>query len=84
MSSARGPIQRTRIALLQWGALLQKGFAGGVLPVVKHMPGHGRAFSDTHGTGPRWCTASELVAHDFVPFKALNDLPMAMTAHVIF
>lgn len=59
--------------------------AGGVLPVIKHMPGHGRAFSDTHKELARVdVPLSELVAHDFVPFKALNDLPMAMTAHVIF
>lgn len=59
--------------------------AGGVLPVVKHMPGHGRAFADTHKELARvGVPLSELLAHDFVPFKALNDLPMAMTAHVIF
>ncbi|MEJ5079670.1 MULTISPECIES: beta-N-acetylhexosaminidase [unclassified Ochrobactrum] len=59
--------------------------AGGVLPVIKHMPGHGRAFSDTHKELARVdVPLSELVTHDFVPFKALNDLPMAMTAHVIF
>ncbi|PWL18013.1 beta-N-acetylhexosaminidase [Falsochrobactrum shanghaiense] len=59
--------------------------AGGVLPVMKHMPGHGRAFSDTHKELARvGVPLDELVAHDFVPFKALNDLPMAMTAHVIF
>lgn len=59
--------------------------AGGVLPVVKHMPGHGRAFCDTHKELARVAVPlAELVAHDFVPFKALNDLPMAMTAHVVF
>lgn len=59
--------------------------AGGVLPVVKHMPGHGRAFCDTHKELARVAVSlAELVAHDFVPFKALNDLPMAMTAHVVF
>lgn len=59
--------------------------AGGVLPVVKHMPGHGRAFCDTHKELARVnVPLAELVAHDFVPFKALNDLPMAMTAHVVF
>ncbi len=59
--------------------------AGGVLPVVKHMPGHGRAFADTHKELARvGVPLNELIAHDFVPFKALNDLPMAMTAHVIF
>ncbi|MFC4626211.1 beta-N-acetylhexosaminidase [Daeguia caeni] len=59
--------------------------AGGVLPVMKHMPGHGRAFVDTHKELARVnVPLSELVAHDFVPFMALNDLPMAMTAHVVF
>ncbi|MBC2885009.1 beta-N-acetylhexosaminidase [Ochrobactrum sp. CM-21-5] len=59
--------------------------AGGLLPVVKHMPGHGRAFSDTHKELARVnAPLSELVAHDFIPFRALNDLPMAMTAHVVF
>lgn len=59
--------------------------AGGVLPVIKHMPGHGRAFADTHKELAKVTVpVSELEAHDFVPFKALNDLPMAMTAHVVF
>ncbi|WP_103333397.1 glycoside hydrolase family 3 N-terminal domain-containing protein [Pseudotabrizicola formosa] len=59
--------------------------AGGVLPVIKHLPGHGRASADTHHDLPT-VTASraELTATDFVPFKALNHLPMAMTAHVVF
>ncbi|WP_050523856.1 beta-N-acetylhexosaminidase [Pseudorhodobacter wandonensis] len=59
--------------------------AGGVLPVVKHMPGHGRAQLDSHKALPTvTATRAELEAHDFVPFKALNDLPMAMTAHIIY
>ncbi len=59
--------------------------AGGVLPVIKHLPGHGRATADTHHDLPT-VTASreELAATDFAPFKALNHLPMAMTAHIIF
>lgn len=59
--------------------------ARGVLPVAKHLPGHGRANADTHHQLPT-VTASraELNAHDFAPFKALADLPMAMTAHIIF
>lgn len=59
--------------------------AGGVLPVVKHMPGHGRANADSHKDLPR-VTASlaDLNAHDFAPFKALNDLPIAMTAHILY
>ena len=59
--------------------------AGGVAPIMKHMPGHGRAFADTHKELARVnAPLSELVSHDFAPFKALNDLPMAMTAHVVF
>lgn len=59
--------------------------AGGVLPVMKHMPGHGRASVDTHFELPIVDTPlAELRAHDFAPFKALNTLPMGMTAHVIF
>ncbi|MCO5084351.1 MAG: beta-N-acetylhexosaminidase [Rhizobiaceae bacterium] len=59
--------------------------SGGVLPVMKHIPGHGRAFSDTHFELPTVDTSiEELRAHDFAPFKALKDLPMAMTAHVVY
>ncbi len=59
--------------------------AGGCLPVVKHMPGHGRSHVDTHHDLPRVdATRAELTAQDFAPFKALNDLPMAMTAHLVF
>jgi len=59
--------------------------AGGVLPVMKHIPGHGRAGVDSHHTLPRVDAAlDELRARDFVPFKALADLTMAMTAHVVY
>ncbi len=45
---------------------------------MKHMPGHGRAFSDSHHELPKLDTSlDDLRAHDFVPFKALKDLPMA-------
>lgn len=58
---------------------------GGILPVLKHIPGHGRANSDSHKALPTVTTDSEtLQKTDFVPFKALADLPMAMTAHVLF
>ena len=57
----------------------------GVLPVVKHLPGHGRATLDTHHDLPRvTAPLAELMATDFAPFTALADLPMAMTAHIIF
>ncbi len=59
--------------------------AGGVLPVIKHMPGHGRAFADSHKALPVVHADLEtLDAWDFAPFRALSDMPVAMTAHVVF
>ncbi|UWQ20833.1 glycoside hydrolase family 3 N-terminal domain-containing protein [Jannaschia sp. W003] len=59
--------------------------AGGVLPVVKHIPGHGRASADSHLTLPRVdASADALRAHDFGVFRALRDLPLGMTAHVVY
>ncbi len=59
--------------------------AGGVLPVMKHAPGHGRAAGDSHHDLPRIDAAPEaLRAVDFAPFAALADLPMAMTAHLVY
>jgi beta-N-acetylhexosaminidase len=59
--------------------------AGGVLPVVKHVPGHGRAGADSHLALPVVDAATgDLEKNDFVPFRALADLPAAMTAHVVF
>ena len=59
--------------------------AGGVLPVVKHMPGHGRAFADSHHDLPVVHAGLEaLDGWDFAPFRALSDMPLAMTAHVVF
>ena len=58
---------------------------GGVLPVVKHVPGHGRAQADSHHTLPVVdAPAAELERTDFDAFRRLNDLPMAMTAHVVY
>lgn len=58
---------------------------GGVLPVLKHIPGHGRATADTHFKLPTVDTPrDELERTDFAAFKPLADLPMAMTAHVVF
>ena len=59
--------------------------AGGVLPVMKHMPGHGLSHVDTHHDLPTVdVSVEELKAVDFAPFRALADLPMAMTAHLVF
>lgn len=58
---------------------------GGVLPVLKHIPGHGRAAADSHLALPVVDTAeTDLDRTDFAAFRALADLPMAMTAHVVF
>ncbi|MES2600018.1 MAG: beta-N-acetylhexosaminidase [Pseudomonadota bacterium] len=58
---------------------------GGVLPVLKHIPGHGRATADSHFQLPTVDTpAAELAKTDFAAFEPLADLPMAMTAHVVF
>ncbi|MEC7961943.1 MAG: glycoside hydrolase family 3 N-terminal domain-containing protein, partial [Pseudomonadota bacterium] len=58
--------------------------AGGVVPVVKHLPGHGRAVSDSHKELPRVSVPRAALDQDFAPFKALNDLPMGMTAHLLY
>lgn len=59
--------------------------AGGVLPVIKHIPGHGRAKADSHHELPVVSASrEELEAVDFTPFKALSDMPMAMSAHVVY
>lgn len=66
-------------------ALAEGMLAGGVLPVAKHIPGHGRATVDSHEGLPRLDTPlSELDAFDFEPFRRLRDLPMAMTAHIVY
>ena len=58
---------------------------GGVLPVLKHIPGHGRATADSHFRLPTVNTSrEELNRTDFAAFQPLADLPMAMTAHVVF
>ena len=59
--------------------------AGGVLPVIKHIPGHGRATVDSHKALPVVTAAApELVGSDFAPFRALHDMPWAMTAHIVY
>lgn len=73
-------------AAIELGRASAEGLiSGGVLPVMKHIPGHGRASADTHFALPTVDTPlAELRRHDFAPFKALNHLPMAMTAHVVY
>ena len=58
---------------------------GGVLPIVKHIPGHGRASVDSHLSLPRVATDKATLAKtDFAPFRALADMPWAMTAHIVY
>jgi beta-N-acetylhexosaminidase len=59
--------------------------AEGVMPVIKHIPGHGRATVDSHASLPRVTAPRDLLERtDFLPFKLLSDLPWAMTGHLLF
>ena len=63
----------------------QAHLAGGVLPVLKHLPGYGRARVDSHKSLPRVSIPrEELERRDFAPFRALRDIPLGMTAHIVF
>lgn len=67
------------------GAIAQGLAAGGVLPVLKHLPGHGRATADSHRLLPVVnADRATLEVVDFAAFRPLAGLPMAMTAHVVF
>jgi beta-N-acetylhexosaminidase len=66
-------------------AIAQGLMAGGVLPVLKHLPGHGRANADSHHQLPVVDTdRATLESTDFAAFKPLAGLPLGMTAHVVF
>lgn len=67
------------------GRAVAEGYlAGGVLPVIKHIPGHGRANADSHFDLPVIdAPLDELDDTDFAPFRLLADMPLAMTAHVL-
>jgi beta-N-acetylhexosaminidase len=67
------------------GAIAQGLTAGGVLPVLKHLPGHGRAKADSHHALPVVdADRATLESTDFAAFKPLAGLPLGMTAHVVF
>lgn len=79
LAAEPGPVARLGEAMCE-GLL-----AGGVAPVIKHIPGHGRATSDSHWHLPVVDTSrAELERTDWVPFAALRLMPMAMTAHVVY
>lgn len=66
-------------------AVADGAMAGGVLPVMKHIPGHGRGNADSHLELPRVAASrAELSKTDFAPFRALSNLPAAMTAHILY
>lgn len=66
-------------------AMAEGLIAGGVLPVIKHIPGHGRAGADSHERLPVVeASVAQLEASDLIPFRMLADMPMAMTAHVLY
>lgn len=67
------------------GAEMARGLMdGGVLPVIKHIPGHGRATLDSHDALPVVTASREELEADFLPFKRLAHLPLAMTAHITY
>jgi len=73
-----------RVALLA-RATCSGLLAGGVLPVIKHIPGHGRATLDSHEALPVVDAPRDVLEHvDFPAFAALADMPIAMTAHVVY
>jgi len=75
----------TAEAVTALGRAVAEGYLeGGVLPVIKHIPGHGRAKVDSHASLPVIEASREaLSATDFQPFHALRDMPLGMTAHVL-
>jgi len=77
---------RTVAQVVALAEAVAEGFmAGGVLPVIKHIPGHGRATADSHLALPVVdAPRGDLEASDFATFRALNRLPAAMSAHVVF
>ena len=79
-----GPLGKGAVAAM--GRAAVDGLvAGGVAPVIKHMPGHGRATADSHLETPVVDAPLDVLeATDFEPFRALADTPMGMTAHVVF
>jgi beta-N-acetylhexosaminidase len=92
MQADTHPFLRSRLygdepgAVAAIGRAVAEGLlAEGVLPIVKHIPGHGRARADSHEALPVVeADLDALDAVDFAPFRALADLPMAMTAHVVY
>jgi beta-N-acetylhexosaminidase len=77
---------RSAAQVADLGRAVAEGYlSGGVIPVIKHIPGHGRAMADSHFELPVVTThRADLETLDFAPFQALADMPAAMTAHVVY
>ncbi|MFZ4125011.1 MAG: glycoside hydrolase family 3 N-terminal domain-containing protein [Rickettsiales bacterium] len=73
--------QVTRFARAQAEGLMD----GGITPILKHIPGHGRSHCDSHEELPVVDTPLDVLeATDFKPFRALKDIPLGMTAHILY
>ena len=71
------------VAAMLGSAVIDGLLSSGILPVIKHLPGHGRATSDSHDMLPEVsATKDDLAQHDLTPFIACRDAPLAMTAHI--
>ena len=71
--------------IIALGGAVAEGLSdGGVLPIMKHIPGHGRATADSHLELPMVTASRDELTVDLEPFTALAHLPAAMTAHVVF
>ena len=72
-------------AVARLGAAARRGLsAGGVIPVIKHIPGHGRSMVDTHHDLPVVKASRADLERDFAPFRANSDAPVGMTCHLLF
>ncbi|GLR69323.1 glycosyl hydrolase [Agaribacter marinus] len=75
----------TKEQVIALGAEVINGLkSGGVAPVIKHMPGHGRGTSDSHFDLPKVAASKEELGIDFAPFAAFSEEAMAMSAHIVF
>lgn len=71
--------------IADFGQTVRDGFQeAGLVSVIKHLPGHGRAGADSHETLPRVTASAEELARDLLPFQRHRTAPMAMTAHIVY
>jgi beta-N-acetylhexosaminidase len=76
--------QKPQEVALYGKAVIEGLSSQGVLPIIKHIPGHGRALCDSHEDLPKIDSSLNDLLKDFEPFIALNDAPLAMTAHILY